>query len=86
MEVLMKPVDMIATFAKDGTPRPLRLRIEEGDEAVVINVDKILSKTHQKFGQYTNIIFQCQGVINGRRRIFELKFDRGACRWYMYRI
>ena len=43
MKVLAKPIDVVAWFTKEGTPRPVRFRVTNEEESeTVIKVDKIL--------------------------------------------
>ena len=86
MKVLMKPVEMIAWFTKEGIPRPLRFKIQEGDLNTVWKVEQILHQTEEKFAGNRMIIFRCQSEINGILKLFELKYEINNCRWFLFKL
>lgn len=87
MKVLMKPIEMIAWFTKDGFPIPLRYRITSEDESdKVIRVDKILFKEEEKLAGNRMIVYRCESVINNTQRLFELKYEISTYKWYLYKM
>lgn len=87
MKVLMKPIEMIAWFTKDGLPIPLRYRITSEDKSdTVIKVDKILFKEEEKLAGNRMIVYRCESVINDTQRLFELKYELSTCKWYLYKM
>lgn len=86
MKVLMKPVEMVARFSQDGTPRPVKYMVTFEDKPVVIQVDKVLFKTEEKLAGNRMIIYRCQSVINGALKLFELKYELNTCRWFLFKI
>jgi len=71
MRVIMKPIVMIAWFSQDGTPHPVRFRID----VQVIKVEQVPSKSEEKLAGNRMLIYRCQSEINGELRPFELKFE-----------
>lgn len=63
MRVLMSPIDAIVTHSKEGVIRPEKYRIMEDGEAVVVRIDKILTRSEEKSMGCLELIFGCQGVI-----------------------
>lgn len=87
MKVLMKPIEMIAWFNEDKYPIPLRCRITSEDMSnMVIKVDKILFKEEEKLAGNRMIVYRCESIVNNTQRIFELKYEIGTCKWYLYKI
>ncbi|OLN33144.1 hypothetical protein [Desulfosporosinus metallidurans] len=86
MKVLMKPIEMVARFSQDGTPRPVKYMVTFEGESVVIRIDKILFKTEEKLAGNRMILFRCQSEINGILKLFELKYELNTCRWFLFKI
>lgn len=86
MKVLMQPVEMIARFSLDGTPRPVKYQVTSEGESVVIRVDQILFKTEEKLAGNRMLLFRCQSEINGFSKIFELKYELNTCKWFLYKM
>lgn len=87
MKVLMKPIEMIAWFNNDKYPVPLRYRAETKDsEKIVISINKILFRQEEKLAGNKMLVYRCQSVINNREMVYELKYDIGACTWYIFKM
>lgn len=70
MKIVMKPIEMIAWFTKDGVANPIRYRLDDQ----VIRV-QVTSKSEEKQAGNRMIVYRCQSEINGELRRFELKFE-----------
>ena len=46
MKILMKPIEMIAWFTKEGVPNPVRFKLD----GMVSKVDQVTSKSEEKLG------------------------------------
>lgn len=86
MQLIMKPIETIVTHSQEGTLRPEKYRIVEDGEIIVVRVDKILTRGEVKTAGCHELIFGCQGIINGYIKNFELKYRVPECRWFLYRI
>lgn len=86
MKVLMQPVEMVARFSSDGTPRPVKYQVTFEGEPVVVKVDQILSKTEEKLAGNRMLLFRCQSLVNGLLKIFELKYELNTCTWFLYKM
>lgn len=85
--LLMKPIEMIAWFSEDEFPIPLRYRLETNDsEKIVVSVDKIIFKEEERLVGNRMIVYRCQSVINNREMVYELKYDIGICKWYIFKM
>ncbi|HZK54915.1 MAG TPA: hypothetical protein VFC84_12070 [Desulfosporosinus sp.] len=82
MRVFMKPIEMIAWFTKEGVPKPIRYKVDD----VVIKVQQVISKSEEKLAGNRMIIFRCQSEINGELRPYELKYEVGTCKWYLFKM
>jgi len=86
MKVLMKPIETITTHSKEGVIRPEKYRIIEDGETIVVLIDKILTRSEIKSAGCRELIFGCQGVINGYLKKFELIYRVPVCQWFLYRM
>ena len=87
MKVIMKPVDMIVWFTKDGVPHPLKYRFEnDNQENITVNVDRIVFREEEKLAGNKMLVYKCQSIINGIERIFELKYELNTCKWFLYKM
>jgi len=75
---------MIAHFPLEGLPRPMRFRImgEEG-EYVSIDIERVLTKAEERIGKDRWIIYKCECVVNGQKRLAEFKYEHATCRWLL---
>ena len=82
-------VDVIVLFDQDGI-HPIRFKLHENDEAVVIKVDyfKILGRErHGEIAEFTwreDMVFDCKSRINGRDRRYRLKFSVKDFVWELW--
>lgn len=86
MRTVTRPIEMIASSNIEGVLTPLRYRIKEAGEGVVVNVDSILTKTEEKAAGVRSMIFRCRSTIDGVQKVFELKYEPDRCKWFLYRI
>lgn len=86
MKILMQPVEMIARFSPDGTPRPVKYQVTSEGEPVVIRVDQVLFKTEEKLAGNRMLLFRCQSEFNGMLKLFELKYELSTCRWFLFKM
>lgn len=87
MKIVMKPVEMIAWFTKDGVPNPLKYRIQdENKENMTISVERIMQREEEKLAGNRMFVFRCQSTIDGIEHVFELKYEINTCKWFLYKI
>ena len=82
MRVLMKPIEMIAWFTKDGVLNPVRYKLDDK----VIRVEQVTSRSEEKLAGNRMIIYRCQSELNGELRPFELKFELQTCKWFLFKM
>lgn len=87
MKVIAKPIEMIAWFKEDGTPNPIRFKLRDEEElSKVIKVDKVLYLKKEKLAGNHMLVFNCQSVIDGTEKIYELKYEMDTCKWILFKI
>lgn len=87
MKTMMKEIEMIAYFTKEGLPMPLRYRIvDEEGLSHVVSVDQILWKKEDKRAGNLIVTYACQSVFHDRERRYELRFEPGRFRWYLHKM
>lgn len=86
MKVQNCPIDVICVCGADGSIRPLRLQMEDGEHRLLrIDIDEIVG---QKWIQYAGIeatIYLCRARVMGKQWLFELKYTIRTHNWCFYR-
>lgn len=87
MRVVNVEVDMIATFDREGNPKPVKFKYIDADgEEIVIQVDKMILRQKKKMLDLPVITFQCQSLINNYLKGYELLYDVKKARWRLFKI
>lgn len=87
MRVLAKPIEMICWFEKDGTPHPVRFRIEdESGSYITMLIHKVLKVDKERLAGNWMYRFTCQGIVGGSVKIYEVKYELGTCKWILFKI
>ncbi|MDD7793705.1 hypothetical protein [Clostridium sp. 'White wine YQ'] len=86
MRIVNKLCNVICSFKENGEVRPHRIKIEENDEYKVLEVKKIIYKDEEKINGAWIKSFTCQSEINGYERMFELRFNKSECLWYLWKM
>jgi hypothetical protein len=47
---------------------------------------EVLSVTEEKLAGNRMLCFRCQSEISGELRPFEIKFEWGTCKWFLYKM
>jgi hypothetical protein len=86
MKTVAKEIEVICHFSKEGIT-PLKFKYEETDSSYkVIKVDKIISRAEERYCGNIALVFDCQSVIDGVERLFQLKFFKSECKWVLFKI
>ena len=87
MKTMMKEIEMIAYFTKEGQPLPLKYRIvnEEG-ELQVVRVDKIVWHKQDKRAGNLMITYACQSGFEGIEKQYELRYEANSFKWYLHKM
>ena len=87
MEVLLIPIEVVATFSQDGCITPVRFRvILEDAGSQTITVSQILRRRRERTGKSFIDIYTCNGQFQAHERGFELKYDIATGEWSLYRM
>lgn len=88
MKVLMKEIEVIAYFNLKGLPNPIRFRIDspETSSQEVISIDSILNIEQTKKAGVLMLRYDCQGIVNGLMKPFQLVYETTKYRWYLFKI
>lgn len=88
MNVLNKPIELIATFDQKGMPLPIRFKwITEDESRETIVIDRIIHKelirSHHTKAYYC---FLCESCINNQVMQYEIRYIVDGCQWILYRM
>jgi len=87
MKVINHPIEVISYTASKGEIRPIRFRLQLEDEPLkVIKIGRILLRNVEKLAGNKMILFRCQSLDGGVERIFEIKYELGTCKWFLYKM
>ena len=88
MKIVAKPIKTIVVFEYDDKPPiPYKFKImEESGEEITVKVDKRLNTHRSRIAGSECIIYECQSIINGIDRRYELKYIVPKCQWQLYKI
>ncbi|MEG0296826.1 MAG: hypothetical protein RR620_08900 [Clostridium sp.] len=81
---MAKEVEVIAWFDKEGTVKPIKVRLEENDEIQVIAIKNILKKEYEKLAGNHMWKLTCSSDIDGVQKNFVLKFELMTSKWYLF--
>lgn len=87
MDVILAPIEVVATFTQDGRVLPIRFRVfipDSGNETIFIN--QVTRRDRQRLGKTFIDIYTCRGTVQHRERIIELKHEIRSGKWSLYRI
>lgn len=83
----MKNIEMISFSNCEGIIRPIKFRwFEDGQEAKIIKIDRILDRREEKLAGNRMIVFRAQSIIDNTEKIFEMKYEINTCKWYLYKM
>lgn len=82
MNIISNEIDTISMFDKQGVITPLKFKYNN----TVIKVDKVLLTTENRIAGQNALVFRCKSYINDKETIYELKYDRLTCIWYLYKM
>ena len=85
MRTVAIEIEMICHFSKDGII-PLKFKYQERDNYKVIKVDKVVSKNTEKLCSNISLVFDCQSVIYGVERLYQLKYMVSDMKWILFKI
>ena len=82
MKILMTPIKVLAHFEENGTPHPLRFKLADRE----LKIELVLSMTEENLAGNKMLCFRCQSEIDGAMKLFEIKFELGTCKWFLWKV
>ena len=82
MKILSTPITVLAHFELDGTPHPIRFNLADKE----IRIEQVISVTEEKLAGNRQLLFRCQSEIGGELKPFEIKFELGTCKWFLWKV
>jgi hypothetical protein len=87
VKVVAQEIQVIAHFNTQGIIKPLRFKYTDQDGSEkVIKVDKVIDTTTEKLCGNLALIFDCQSVIDGVEKVYQLKYFVMEMRWLLWKI
>ena len=87
MKIIVKPIEVIAWTDTNGNIKPLRFKIANEDESIsMIKIDRVGYVNKEKFAGNNMLVFNCQSVINGMEKQYEIKYELNTCKWILFKI
>jgi len=82
MKIIAEPIEMVAWFDQSGKPHPIRFR----HMGSVVKVQQVTHTTEEKLAGNRMKIFRCQSEVDGVMKVFELKYELGTCKWFLWKM
>ena len=87
MEQNICPVDVICMCSANGDIRPLRLRMtDEKHQLMRIDIDEVINIRPVQYVGIEAKIFLCRATMDGRQKLFELKYTIRTHSWCLMRM
>ncbi|MFT9495823.1 hypothetical protein [Anaerosolibacter sp.] len=87
MKILAKPIDVLARFDVEGIPTPIKIKLEDEDQAErVIKIEYILFREKLRYEKSFIWSIRCRGIINDVIKDFEIRYCCPTTTWTLYRI
>lgn len=86
MKVVAKDIEMVVWFSKEGI-KPIKFRYEDDNGSyITVKVDKIIGKSQERLCGNLALIFECQSLISGEMKLYQLKFFVSEMKWILWKI
>ena len=87
MKIVVKPIEVVSWTDINGNIRPLRFKIINEDESIsVLKIERVCYIDKEKFAGNNLLVFNCQSIINGIEKQYELKYELSSCKWILFKI
>lgn len=88
MRIVAKPIKVLVVFEpKDKPPLPYKFKMEgESGELITVIVDRIISTARSKIVGEDCFVYECQSLIGGLEKRYQLKYIIPKCQWVLYKI
>jgi len=82
MKILHTPITVLAHFEQNGTPHPLFLTLADKE----LKIEHVVSVAEEKLAGNKILCFRCQSEIGGELKPFEIRFELGTCKWFLWKM
>jgi hypothetical protein len=80
------PVEMLSCCGTDGELRPLRFRFEAQDHTLhTVQITEQVDSRRVEYVGLEAFVYLCRAAIDGKERLFELKYTVRTHRWVLFR-
>ncbi len=80
------PIDVISVCSAGGEIRPLRLRMQDAENGLLrVDIDETVSVKKIQYVGIEAYVFLCRATVNGKKRLFELKYTIRTHTWCLLR-
>lgn len=86
MKLLNQQIDMISWTSQEGVVTPVRFRMEENGQTIVIKIGHILQTEKDFFGGTPTLHFRCSSVIGDTEKIYELTYNCRNQKWLLKKM
>lgn len=87
MEILNKPIEMIALCGLNGELRPLRFRYEDvGHHPQVVHIREIISTKESLQVGIQSFYYLCRATLQEKEQLFELRYTVKNHSWTLHRV
>lgn len=86
MKLRNQKIDMISWTSKEGVVTPVRFRMEEGNETIVIKIGHIVQTEKTLFAGSPTLVFRCSSVIRGIEKLYELTYNCSTQQWLLKKM
>lgn len=88
MKIVAKPIKVLVVFEpKDKPPMPYKFKMEDSSgELITVTVDQLISTVKSKIVGEECFIYECQSIIRGVEKRYQLKYIIPKCQWVLYKI
>ena len=88
MKIVARPIKTMVVFEyENDVPIPYKFKMrEDSGEEIEVKVDNRLSHYKSRIAGVECIIYECQSIIGGIEKRYELKYVISKCQWQLYKI
>lgn len=86
MKLRNQKIDMISWTSKEGIVTPVRFRLEEGGESIVIRINRVIQTEKTLFSGTPTLLFRCSSIIHGTETIYELAYHCSDQCWLLKKM
>ena len=87
MKTVSRAIDPVVVFCGGSKPLPYKFRYkDDSGKSREVLVGRILIAEQIKPGGVPMFVYECQSLIDGRERRYQLKYRVPDCAWELYKI